>query len=434
MPQDVLRRRDAQVQAAFQQVKFIQIVARTPHEILVVPFSVAGMQQPLKLFVECRGQFPYDPPLMYVDKPVQHRIIDPTNGTRVAYHDAVRSWNANMNLGAAIINVLRDLSNPAPVLLSQSQNGAMQPLPHTTPASSLLQHSQQPVQPGPQGIASGGSQQNLAAGMYYPMQNGNQQQLPQQQQQSHSMSTPPPPYTAAAAAAAPNGLPRVSSSPGMVGAGNVPSVSPDQQRQRSASTPAKTFSLTLPPKFTEIDEKTDAELAVLAHDDVELQTFIQTLQIVKNAERDRDELEAKVAQLATSNLALEEPLLSGKEKLKTLMEKSAQLEQRVIAQRAEKARLENRFSQSALLAVLAKATNAIENESEDVADKIVSGELPTKTLETDFLKMRMTYHLRKLRLDSANQRVQQPTMTTTPASTPAQFQSQQQAVSNGQWR
>jgi ubiquitin-protein ligase len=382
-PADLRARKDWHIQNSFANVKYLQLVATSPAHILMVPFSVPYQPQPSKLFIELRDRFPLDPPIMYLDKPVAHRIVDTQNPTRIAFSDSLRSWNASMSLSIVILEVLRDLNNPPPAPLQQAMAapGAMQPRPQTHPynytptlttTTTPYRHEQAQPLPVPNNAStlyqpptmqSGGSSSNI----YGNNNNNNNQALT-----SNNLAQARIQPSASSSSVQDSGSPSVGGQP-----------SP--------------YTVTVPARIPQLESKTPAELEVIANDDVELDMFVQSVDFVQRAKKQRDDLEDTLVEQAKANLELEEPLKKLRLDVERLSREVAAKQAIVEALRAQRSEIEARFSPQALLVLLGKAVEAADASSEDLADQMLEKRVEWKDFENRYVAARQKYHVRKIK-------------------------------------
>lgn len=150
----------------------------------------------------------------------------------------------------------------------------------------------------------------------------------------------------------------------------------------------------IPQSFPELESYSEAELAAMLHDEKMLEALFNQLAIVQQIRKVRDELREKNADLARTNLSLEEAARAKRSEL-TAKESDLSVRRSLYeAKRREKEEIAQRFSGPAVAQEVAKNLTQLNAQSEELASQYAKGQIDWMTFSEQYLEIRKLYHQR----------------------------------------
>lgn len=354
----------------FPTVKEIQ-----KNAVYEVPITLPN-RKIITLRINLPPNFPKEQPAIQVMPYVQHRFIDQQGYITPLAHDNLTRWTSSCGLGKTVFEIVQKFMQDPPQFTVNNQvqvpppygvpnhnsNPNKQPPPYMMPGQGQPQPYGQP-QPQPQPY-----------GQPQPQPYG--QQTPPYQQPNGYHSNQTPPYQQPN----PNPNPNPTSTP----------------HREQTHTPQPV----VPASFPELESKTPSELSQLLNDETEFNKFFDNLPQVTNMKKVRDDLRNNNEESAKKILAKEAEIDKLKKELtasneiihqqKAAFESKAQKQQEILKQ----------FSTQNLVEKLTIAAQDIETESDNLANRFLSGEMDYKDFIREFMEKRKLYHLRAAKKES----------------------------------
>eukprot|EP01135_Chromosphaera_perkinsii_P011628 Nk52_evm11s2462 gene=Nk52_evmTU11s2462 len=287
------------------------------------------------------ADFPNRVPVFQVRPPLRQRWVD--TQMYVVGHEKIRNWNPHISLGKMVSEILRDFIDHPPQLIGPSERSSM----HGT-----------------------GSDRSSRASLH-------NYGLP------HSNSMPIPPAYG---------------SNGSLGTQEMPARSP---RTSSSNMEAPTViePPEVPKSFPELEVLSFDELNELLNSEEEFSNFFRKGEIVKNLGNVKDELQANNMELARKNLEREQELNASKS---LLLEKNTEL-QALLSALMEKHQnqqsLSNMHTPARVVDNLKISVQEKDEESEDLASRLMDGDIEVDEFVKQFIGLRKLYHLRQSKLE-----------------------------------
>ncbi|PRP74891.1 vacuolar sorting protein [Planoprotostelium fungivorum] len=157
---------------------------------------------------------------------------------------------------------------------------------------------------------------------------------------------------------------------------------------------------TIPSTFQELETRTASELAVLLNDEVEYDTFFNSLSCVQTMKQVRDDLRTKNEEVAKRGLSKESELeLLQREIMsrhRVISEKKAILEGKLQKQQE----IMKQFSTASMINNLEVAAGEAERSSDRTAEQFLNGTIDQKTFIQNFMQERKLFHLRSAKKES----------------------------------
>ncbi|EZA54027.1 hypothetical protein DMN91_000268 [Ooceraea biroi] len=141
------------------------------------------------------------------------------------------------------------------------------------------------------------------------------------------------------------------------------------------------------------------ELKELLNDDGKFEDIVKDIKQFKNLETEKEMLMASNRSLAEFNLSKQPELEEGKQILKELSEQANQLCTNVKDKLDETRNKSGTMTVDTALDLLQAAAAEIEEESEAIAEKFLSGDIEVDEFLDQFLSRRKLMHLRKVKVD-----------------------------------
>nr|XP_018910997.1 PREDICTED: vacuolar protein sorting-associated protein 37B [Bemisia tabaci] len=141
------------------------------------------------------------------------------------------------------------------------------------------------------------------------------------------------------------------------------------------------------------------ELKEIFSSDDKIDDMIKDCKVVKDLEAEKEMLTVSNRSLAEFNLSKESQLNDGKQQLKELTEQGEKLLLSIKEKRDEIKSHKNNLSAETVLALLQTAAAEIEEESEEVASKLMKGEFDVDEFLKQFAPRRTLMHLRRVKAD-----------------------------------
>ncbi|KFQ56036.1 Vacuolar protein sorting-associated protein 37C, partial [Nestor notabilis] len=145
--------------------------------------------------------------------------------------------------------------------------------------------------------------------------------------------------------------------------------------------------------------RTVEELQELQENTEEIERLALESQEVQELQLEREMSLAANRSLAEQNLKFQAPLETGRSDLSSKYEELQKLAQRCQEQRAKLEKFSAALNPQTLLDLLQVESQKIEEESEQMAEKFLEGEVPLDTFLEQFSIMRKLSHLRRVRVE-----------------------------------
>uniref|UniRef100_A0A8B9G2V3 VPS37C subunit of ESCRT-I n=1 Tax=Amazona collaria TaxID=241587 RepID=A0A8B9G2V3_9PSIT len=154
-----------------------------------------------------------------------------------------------------------------------------------------------------------------------------------------------------------------------------------------------------PGRMETLRTRTVEELQELQEDTEEIERLALESQEVQELQLEREMSLAANRSLAEQNLKFRAPLETGRSELCSRYEELQKLAQRCQEQKAKLEKFSAALHPQTLLDLLQVESQKIEEESEQMAEKFLEGEVPLETFLEQFSSMRKLSHLRRVRVD-----------------------------------
>jgi len=148
-----------------------------------------------------------------------------------------------------------------------------------------------------------------------------------------------------------------------------------------------------------LNRLSDDELQKFIESEEYFENFVSQLPQVKKWENDKEMLIASNKSLAEYNLTFEPKLKEGKQGLMELYQKARSLTDELETKRAQLESLSSRTSLDTTHALLQAAAAEAEEKSDALTESFLDGSMELESFLAQFVPLRVSAHLRKLKAD-----------------------------------
>ncbi|XP_015111156.2 thioredoxin domain-containing protein 9 isoform X2 [Diachasma alloeum] len=165
----------------------------------------------------------------------------------------------------------------------------------------------------------------------------------------------------------------------------------------------------IPAALATLNHLSNADLGEILNDDGRFEEIVKDIKQFKDLESEKEVLIAGNRSLAEVNLAKQPQLEENKKALQELSEKGCELCTSVQEKITELKEKSGATSVESALELLQAAAAEIEEESEKIAEKFLSGDTEVDEFLDQFLTRRKIMHLRKVKVDKMRELKRKPT-------------------------
>uniref|UniRef100_A0A914CLE0 VPS37 C-terminal domain-containing protein n=1 Tax=Acrobeloides nanus TaxID=290746 RepID=A0A914CLE0_9BILA len=144
---------------------------------------------------------------------------------------------------------------------------------------------------------------------------------------------------------------------------------------------------------------TDDQLQVLLNDDARLNIMVDNLPQVTALPADKDMKLAQSKSMAECNLSMEPKLNEAKSRLQSTYTEAVKAKQDVETLKSKLDSLSENRSLDTVAALLQAAAREAEDQSDDIADKFMNGDVEIEDFVKKFQEKRVLSHMRKVKSD-----------------------------------